>query len=588
MKSVRKEWPYATGLLLVLAVTVLAYLPSLSGPWVFDDMPHIVNNPAVHLEDLSMHELREAALESPQPTRALANASFALVYLYADDDPLPQHEVNLGIHLLATIIAFFLLREIFLRAPAKDMISRPRSLALIGAAVFTLHPVNTQSVSYIVQRMNLMAGLFVMAALLCWLRGSEKKSEKAGISKSVCLYFFFPLSALAGCLCKENAVSLVLLVPVLDLVLSGKSAGQWLRQRWKVPLIAAAAGVVVACLYFAMGASFMGGYEQRDFSLFERMLTQPGVVLWYITLWAYPAGFRLSLEHHFPVSTGLFSPPYTAFAIIAIAGATLAALYYVKKEPLVCGGWLWFVAGLLLESSVLPLEMVFEHRIYLPGLGLYIAAAGLFSRLQIKKSALPLLVIVLAFFTLLTFARNRVWQSGERLWKDAAEKAPQKPRPFANLCSMAYGENEMQRAVRMCEAALRRDSEHPRALYNLGLAYKELGKLDSAQQVLERAALAVPSEGFVRYHLGQVRYKNGEYAKAVDSFQKAVELMPGDAFSYYLLGKSYARLSRNKESLEAYEKALENADDKDAQLQTLVRKAMEKTRKKLQAGEPDQ
>ncbi|MFO8057659.1 MAG: tetratricopeptide repeat protein [bacterium] len=344
-----------------------------------------------------------------------------------------------------------------------------------------------------------MAGLFMMAALLCWLRGSAISEGDGPRHRRVLLYTLFLLFALAGCLCKENTVSLALLVPVLDLVLSGKGTGCWLWDRWKVPVAGVLALTAAALFYAPLGPGFLQGYELRDFTLWERLLTQPRVVLWYITIWEYPATHLLSLEHHVPVSSGIFSPPSTALALAALLVITIASICYVKKEPLICGGWLWFVAGLLIESSFLPLEIAFEHRLYVPGLGLFLVAAGLFARLEIKRSAVPFLVLVLVSFSVLSFARNRVWQSKEKLWKDAVQKAPERSRPFANLCAAKYRQNELKKARRWCRAALSRRPDNGRALLTLGLVYRVSGELDTAKEVMERALEVRPSEGLIHY-----------------------------------------------------------------------------------------
>jgi len=588
MKQARKIWFAAAGLLAVLIVACLVYLPSLKGGWVFDDFPHVANNEAVHIKNISVAEIRQAALQSPQPGRALANVSFALVYYFCGEGSGTQHTANLAFHLLATVFAFLLFFEILRRPVFQKTVTSPAAVALFGAAVFALHPLNTQSVSYIVQRMNLLAALFVMAALYCRMRASVMEGRKIpGKFLRPFLYVLFVLSAVAGVLCKENAVSIVLLLPVVDLMTSGEKAGTWLRMRWKVLALCLFAGLAAALLYLVLGVSFMGGYENRDFTMMERLLTQHRVVLWYITLWIFPAGSRLSLEHNISVSSGLFSPPQTVLAVLAIAIATLAALYHVRRAPLVCGGWLWFVAGLVMESSVLPLELAFEHRMYLPGIGLYLAAAGLFYRLGIKKAAVPLLLIVLASLALLTHERNRVWQNSGRLWKDALHKAPQKARPFANLCSEAYGKGEFARARRLCRAALARAPGHEKALYNLGLACKSLGRLDEAESAMERAAQEVGDEGLVHYQLGLIRYKKGEYKDALISFKEAVRLMPGDGLSYYRLGQTYEKLNSYNMALAAYEKAEAKANDIDAMLKNNISSARKRTADKIKSEAMD-
>ncbi len=546
----RKNAPAAAILALGLVVIALAYLPVRHAGWNFDDVGHVNNNDAVKINELTPAALWRAATRSPLDNRPLSYVTFALDYRRAGLSPGPFHVTNLVIHLVAVLAAFLVLERVFaLLGPAAGL-KDGRAAAAVGAVLYGANPVQAQSVAYIVQRMNLLASLFVMAAAAAWLWA--RSSEKGG-RRRMLLAALAVLAALLGLWSKENAFSIFLIVPALDLCLSGDSPAGWLksRARWIAPFGAAA--VLIAVVFAARGHQLTGGellsgYGERDFTLIERLLTQCRVVAWYAGLWLFPAAQRVSIDHHFVTSTGLLTPPATVLAVVALAAVTAAAIFRARKAPLLCLGWLWFAAGLALESSALPLEMVFEHRLYLPSLGLVMSAAALAGRLRIERRAAAPLLVVFALFAVGARQRANDWKDLESLWSDAARKAPEKARTWSNLCAGKYRAGKIDSARRCCEMAIALDPDDHTSWYNLGLSLYRTGRLGEAERAFARSIEIDPERHEVHYQYARSLARRGKIEEALAAFRAAASLAPEDPLVRYQFGVTLAAAGRMAEA----------------------------------------
>lgn len=534
MKKERKNWGQeAAGAAAVALVAALCYLPSLSAGWHFDDYLQIVNNPGLRVSRLSLSSLAGAALSGPNRNRPLSYLSFALDYFRAGPDPRAFHETNLVLHLGSALLAWLLLRTLFKLPRLAGALPWPRAGALLGALLFAVNPVQTQSVTYIVQRMNLLASMFSLAAMLLYVLSLAESVSRNRLRLLV--WPGFALAAALGLAGKENAIAILLLVLIVDRCLFEGGFGQWMRKRFGLLLAVAAVGAVVSFLYL-QGGGLGEGYKFRSFTPGERLLTQPRVVLWYVSLWLFPAGSRLTLDHEIMTSTGAFTPWTTLPAILVLAGLTGLALMRAERYRLLALGWLWFVAGLALESSVLPLEMAFEHRLYLPSLGLVMIALDLGSRLRLSRRAAAVAACIALLWFAGSYGRNRTWKDAETMWKDAVEKAPAKSRPWANLCAGEHVAGHYQKAAVGCLTAIRLDEKNATAWYNLGLSLYRLSRFAEAEQALTRSSQLEPGWAESRYQLGLAQARLGKLAEAEQSLERAVKLNDQDPVYWYQLG----------------------------------------------------
>lgn len=408
-------------LLTALLLTILAYYPGLGGSFLFDDTWNISTNRNIHINELSLSDLTSAATSGQAGPlgRPLSMASFAVNYYFSELSPRAYKATNLAIH-LATGLAIYLFVFLLLGAHAHTRGSGlPRNNLRLAAALVTtlwlLHPLNLTSVLYVVQRMTSLASLFMVFAFIAYVYGRSRqiKGDKGALPILSSVLIFMPVAVL----CKETA----LLVPAYLLVIewtifrfrtTDKAAKTFLHVFFGIIVILP--GLAVAAYLLATPDFIQGGYLVRDFSLTERLYTEARVLWAYIRLIVLPTNAALGLFHDdIPLSTSLFSPVTTLLSIFGLISLTAGAIAVRKSLPLVSFGILFFLAGHLLESSILGLEIAHEHRNYLPQLGFLIPATSyltswIASSVR-RKLAISIAVAVPLFLGLTTFVRSSTW-----------------------------------------------------------------------------------------------------------------------------------------------------------------------------------
>ena len=396
----------------------LIYLPGKSGPLVFDDASNLISNSYVHITSLDLDTLYRAgfSLEAGPLKRPVSMLSFALNYYFAGsfDDSTPYKLTNIAIHAINGLLLFWMMSLVFLRltqlhppAQARTGINRGTYLALasVVALLWVTHPIQLTSVLYLVQRMTELSGLFTLLGLICYLSGRLRIA--AGKPGGVRLALWGPVVfGLLGIFSKESAALLPVFMLVLELTLF--SAEQPWRNWRKLPaklkgaLILAAVVTGILVLAWAINY-FIPKYVARDFSMTERLLTEPRILFYYLYLILVPRLNEFSLFHDdMELSTSVLSP-WTTLPSIAGIGFLLALAYGVRRQqPLLSLGIFWFFAGHLLESTILPLELVHEHRNYLASLGPllvlvhFVNAGSMKPKRRWLWGILPLLVVIIA------------------------------------------------------------------------------------------------------------------------------------------------------------------------------------------------
>jgi hypothetical protein len=253
---------------------------------------------------------------------------------------------------------------------------------LIGKVLETVpnfcHPIQTQSVTYIVQRMSSMAGMFYLLSLVLYIKG------RLSAGRPRVLYFGgMALSYLLGVFSKENVAILPLFIALSEFYFFQKLDVSPKGRK----ILFSLAGVLLIIGIFGLiiwGRRYINviieGYEYRTFTMSERVLTQFRIVLYYVTLLIYPHPSRLNLDYDFPVSKTILDPITTLISILIVAGIVGYGIWTAKKRPVLSFFILWYFGNLVIESSIFPLEMAYEHRLYLPAVGPFV----LFSLLMIR------------------------------------------------------------------------------------------------------------------------------------------------------------------------------------------------------------
>lgn len=393
----------AAGLCLLVAAI---YWPGLSGGFFFDDFANIVEPAEIQLDSISIESLRslwDSGRAGPLG-RPVSLLSFAANYYFSGFNPFYFKLTNLAIH-CANGFLVYLLASLFAWA-AYPSISTQRIwvFAAIVATLWVLHPIQTTSVLYAVQRMTSLASMFMLLALIfhVWARqrGNLGRIEWAGFA--LAWGVFFPLAILS----KETGVLFLLYVAAYEAVLQRNYLKRFdLFGSWYLKLLIAAGGLFLVYVFSPAGAQ-LRGYDARLFTFSQRLLTESRIVWEYVDLIVLPSLPDFGLYHDdFRLSTGLFAPGST---FIAIAGLLLlAAISWIAriKSPLVSFAILWFLLGHSLESSIFPLELMHEHRNYLPSLGVFMLLIPVLQSSASKASANKLMVYggISAFVVYSTF-----------------------------------------------------------------------------------------------------------------------------------------------------------------------------------------
>ncbi len=419
-------------LLLIWGLGAAAGWPMLDGPWLFDDgqlQRPIAEMHAQGLAALAGNGWREQLIMSGSAYgRPVSMATFAANAL-AGTSPFGFKLVNLALHLAAGTLVLLLVR-VLARAPMGPA-AGPRHgevFALLVALVWVLHPLHVSTYAYVVQRMTILSALLSLLGL--WLYARMRVRELGGGAPARAGELGLPLLILppAAYLAKENGALLPVLLLVMELVLFRWQGSARTRRVLAVYFsVVVLAGLVLAAVLFAperLRAAFAG----RDFTAGERLLTQARVVSLYVGQILLPRPDWMTFYYdRLPVSHGLWQPMSTLPAILFLAGLFGLGLALVRRRPLAAFGILFFFAGHLMESTLIPLLLAFEHRSYLPSLGLILAAADLLAgaRGDLARWRAPIAALVLVGLFALTVLRASGWGgTGEGIWLTALAAHP--------------------------------------------------------------------------------------------------------------------------------------------------------------------
>jgi tetratricopeptide (TPR) repeat protein len=559
--------PLWAGLILVLAA-LGAYHNSLTGPFVFDDRPAIAENPTIrHLG--SAWSPPPGAL--PVSGRPVMNLSLALNYAISGIHPWSYHALNLAIHILAGLTLFGIVRRT-LEKPGSGDSARPYALtvAFAAALLWTVHPLQTESVTYISQRAESLMGLFYLLTLYCFIRGARlgpQRGYDAAVSgegqkpeeekpAGHASFLWFGLSCLAcacGMLTKEVMVSAPLMALLYDRTfLSGSFREAWVRRR---KAYAALAGT-----WFLLVLSVaLGGLTRGDTSGFaieaswwSYWLTQFEAVVRYLRLSIWPRPLVVYYEAFWATDLGPVLP--YALIVIPLLAATVWAL---RHRPVAAFFGVWFFA-ILAPTSLVPnsIQMIAEHRMYLPLAAVVVAAVvGIFSVLS-RTAALAACLAVALGLGAATVRRNEVYQSSLSLWADTVAKRPNNPFAHNNLGNSLRERGSLEEALVQYRLALEPAADSVYAYVNLGNTLGQLGRLPEAIAALEQAHQLRPNWPSIHNDLADALSHAGRLKEAAAHYQEALRIRPDFPQAENGLGTVLMRAGDAQGALPHFEAAL--------------------------------
>jgi tetratricopeptide (TPR) repeat protein len=592
---------YETLFLLSLAlIVILIYANTIGSPFIFDSRNNIESNPHIRISKITLKELTEAAFKSPARQRPLSNISFALNYYLHGYNVVGFHVVNILIHISTGFLLYFFVKSTFRTPALRSRYDNYRWIAFFTAAVWMVHPLQTQSVSYIVQRMNSLSAMFYMLSILCYARFRLSGQHRNK-------WWLFSGCILAGVLAlasKQIAATLPFFIIAYEWYFFQNLALKWLKNH--LPLLIGCLLLVAVMVLALLGGNpldgILQGYKGRDFTLTQRLLTEPRVVIFYISQLLWPRPSRLNLDHDFALSNSLIDPLTTIFSIFFIAALIGLAVVKARKQPLLSFCILWFFGNLVIESSFAALEIIFEHRVYLPSMTFSLIIVLLVYR-WVKPTWLQavLLCAMVMLGAVWTYQRNEVYSDRITFWQDCVNKSPRKARPYNNLGVALADKGYHEAALKAYHKALEIDPHYEDPIANIGLSLAEQGKMEEsisqflkaleinpkdsktlnnlgaslivvgrdteAIQRLSEALTLDPYYAQAHNNLGVALQRQGRVDEAIDHFSTAVQLDPGYLQAYNSLGIALANQGRYKEAIKQFSAALKiNPEYKSARL----------------------
>lgn len=425
------------GLVIALLVTAALYWPGLYGGFEFDDYPNIVDNHDLHMETLDIQSVIRAALASPSSElkRPLASLSFAANFFITRLDPFWMKLSNLLIHLLNGVLIYALSIALIRTAqathksgPQRD----PRWIALIITAGWLLLPINLTAVLYVVQRMESLANIFVLLGLWGYVSARQRmQTDSHGFTAAISALI---LGTAAGLLSKETAVMTPLYALLIEWALFRARSKNQQRDYRVVALF-----LVVLFIPLIVGLSWQlprilnaSTWATRNFDLPQRLMTETRVVVDYIQWTLLPTPGALSFYHDdYPISTGWLRPWTTLLCSLLLAALAAFALLIRRRAPLLALGIALFMGAQLLTATILPLELVYEHRNYFASFGLLLALIPMLAAGRNFPALIPRLVLLAGLSCLwiaVTVSTASAWGSPLVLAQTLAQRASNSPR----------------------------------------------------------------------------------------------------------------------------------------------------------------
>ncbi len=607
-------------ILVVAVLGLLIYSNTFNAPFVFDDARYIVNNPAIqdfqYFRNPSSVESLEIVpeLQHAFRTRILGHLTFALNYKLNGLEVTGYHVFNFMIHILNGFLVYWLVILTFgtpyfsTRSAARgdfDIVRYRDAIAFFSALLFISHPIQTQAVTYITQRFASLATLFCVLAVVAYV-GSRLSQTPSTRWLGYCLAL---ISAVLAMLTKEISFTLPAVIALYEFMFFDGRLSRRIQRL--IPFFLTMSIIPLSLLAANRSGPDAGGLAEsmqslaisHDVSRWEYLITQFRVIVTYLRLLVFPV--EQNLYYDYPVYRSILEPSVVLSLLLLLLIAFLSVyLFYRSVDPAVrhrqsfrlfAFGIFWFFITLSMESSIIPIkDVIFEHRVYLPSVGIFLAfavavIAGL-GRLglaedRVRRASAAMLFVVVLSFGATTYARNEVWGSEIRLWEDVVKKSPAMPYNHMELALVYERAGRIDDALREYTIATEMDAEyinhfilgniyskadrieeaiqeysimiglhpdHSASYNNLGLLYERQGRIEEAKKYYTLAGRVGDSSANAHFNLGKTHDAEGNVDEAVAEYLMAIQIDPEHGDAHNNLAINYSRLGRIDDAIEHF------------------------------------
>jgi protein O-mannosyl-transferase len=515
--------------ILIAIAGIVVYSNSLDCSFHFDDRLSIIENPLI--TNLSNFANLNYWLH---PGRQIAYLSFALNYHFNHNNVLGYHLINIIFHIITGIFSFLLIKLLLNLNNSKHIkFDKYKNwLALFSALFFVVHPLQTQAITYIVQRMASMAAMFYIISIYLYAVGRIEHTQKNKITRAIIFYIFALISGFLAVMTKENAATFPFAMLLFEFCFIRNKE----NKIFKNYIIYSFSGFVIICIiYLLINPSIFTTDATHGISIssMDYLINQFVIIVRYLQLTLLPINqcadygdFAL----HFPYILTFWDLKVIG-SFLLLSALFVLAIYLYKKNRALSFGLFWFFLTLSIESSIIPIaDPMFEHRMYLPmlGIGLFLINSLFLIFNKIKPiyifTFLSVLIVVLGNSC---YSRNKIWKTDLSLWTDVIKNAPYNARGYNNR----------------------------------GLAKKNLGDKEGALQDYNRAIEITPEYSLAYNNRGNLKEKLGDREGALIDYNRTIEIKPDYAEAYNNRGILYHNLNDNEGSLKDLNRAIELKPD---------------------------
>jgi len=566
---------------IIVVVTGLVYANSMCVPFLLDDDDWIADNENVH----SLWPPWRTMATPPQlctAARPVACLTLGINFLLSRYDERGYHLGNILIHALAALALYGTVRRT-LRLPGTSASLRKAStgLGMACALIWAVHPLQTESVTYIIQRMESLMGMFYLLVVYCVLRGATS------LRRSRRWYVWAVCMCALGMGSKEVMVSAPIVVLIYDRIFLASSFGEVLRRRWRLYVGLAATWAILPALVLWGGKSGSAGFGMENVTAATYALTQSCVIVKaYLPLcvWPYP----LIMDAGWPMVESFREAAPCVGGIVVLLLVIAVALRYCRRLGFL---GLWFVLTLAPSSSFFPIaDAYFEHRMYVPLAGvvvLLVVGGALFGAYVLRRfigedarrermgrrAGFIAAGLVVAVFAVMTYQRNRDYRSWEVLWRDTLSKQPRNARAQINLAFSLLNRNRAEEAIWYLRKSLEIEPGDLTALGNLSVGLTMKGRLAEAEETLSAAVEQDPKSAEKRVLLADILRDRGRLRRALEQYREAQRLDPGNEIACDQGAEMLVRLDRIRRDIARHTKRVA-ADATDAEAQCDLAKSL--------------